>query len=276
MQSQVISAVYCDNSISNKTASLRKSPLLDKISSHFEGQLFTKQELKSFMLSIHPDVSNDLLSSYIENLIHNEFILSSIRTPFSGEDSISYLNEGCQKLKTSSECVKDVEEIALSLAKVQCAPIGKRENEIKNLRNKLSSKCSTSKDVLQSDLKINFSCNTLSRASIIELESTLSELMSRLSGYTENPILEKFKSRFLDKYGYFKAVKLPEALDPYSELYEYGPSIQSNFTDFRSKITRTDQTFRVICDKLELCRNSCIQIDSEDLEIYGNDTSRCR
>lgn len=269
-----LSAVYCDNSISNKTVSLRRSPLLDKISSHFEGRLFTKQELKSFMLSIHPDVSNDLLSSYIKNLIHNEFILSSVRTPFSGEDSISYLNEGCQRLKKSSECVKDVEEIALSLAKVQYAPIGKRANEIKNLRNKLSSKCSTSKDVLQSDLKINFSSNTLSRASIIELESTLSELMSRLSGYTENPTLEKFKSRFLDKYGYFKAVKLPEALDPYSELYEYGPPIQSNFTDFRSKITRTNQTFRVICDKLESCRNSCIQIDSEDLEIYGNDTSR--
>jgi hypothetical protein len=246
-----LSAVYCEDITSNKTVSLRKSPLLDKIISHFRGQLFTKRDLKRFILSIHPDVSMDLLKSYTNNLVHSEFIISSIRPPFSGEDSISYINAACQKLKNSSKSVELVGKICSSLEKLQRAPIGKRENEIRKMRENLSQKGITFKDALQADLKINYSNNTLSRTSIAELESTLSELLSSITGYTENLTLAKFKSRFLDKYGYFKAVRLPEALDPYSELYEYGPSIQSNFTDSRSKAVKTNQTFSIICDKLK-------------------------
>lgn len=269
-----LSAVYCEDITSNKTVSLRKSPLLDKIISHFRGQLFTKRDLKRFILSIHPDVSMDLLKSYTNNLVHSEFIISSIRPPFSGEDSISYINAACQKLKNSSKSVELVGKICSSLEKLQRAPIGKRENEIRKMRENLSQKGITFKDALQADLKINYSNNTLSRTSIAELESTLSELLSSITGYTENLTLAKFKSRFLDKYGYFKAVRLPEALDPYSELYEYGPSIQSNFTDSRSKAVKTNQTFSIICDKIETSRNSRIFINSEDLLRLSDGASK--
>lgn len=269
-----LSAVYCEDITSNKTVSLRESPLLDKIISHFRGQLFTKRDLKRFILSIHPDVSMDLLKSYTNNLVHSEFIISSIRPPFSGEDSISYINAACQKLKNSSKSVELVGKICSSLEKLQRAPIGKRENEIRKMRENLSQKGITFKDALQADLKINYSNNTLSRTSIAELESTLSELLSSITGYTENLTLAKFKSRFLDKYGYFKAVRLPEALDPYSELYEYGPSIQSNFTDSRSKAVKTNQTFSIICDKIETSRNSRIFINSEDLLRLSDGASK--
>ena len=120
-----LSAVYCEDITSNKTVSLRKSPLLDKIISHFRGQLFTKRDLKRFILSIHPDVSMDLLKSYTNNLVHSEFIISSIRPPFSGEDSISYINAACQKLKNSSKSVELVGKICSSLEKLQRAPLGK-------------------------------------------------------------------------------------------------------------------------------------------------------
>ena len=190
-----LSAVYCEDITSNKTVSLRKSPLLDKIISHFRGQLFTKRDLKRFILSIHPDVSMDLLKSYTNNLVHSEFIISSIRPPFSGEDSISYINAACQKLKNSSKSVELVGKICSSLEKLQRAPIGKRENEIRKMRENLSQKGITFKDALQADLKINYSNNTLSRTSIAELESTLSELLSSITGYTENLTLAKFKHR---------------------------------------------------------------------------------
>ncbi|MCO7184268.1 lantibiotic dehydratase family protein [Tenacibaculum sp. XPcli2-G] len=153
-----------------------------------------------------PDVTDDEAIQFINELIDNQILISSISPPVTGEDYFKTLKDSV--ITTNEQTIfLEVENI---LNKINNSVIGegfKYYQELYEVINKFNVDYNK-KFLLQTDLTTNLRKNILNKELIKNVDSALL-VLNKLSIFSENEELKKFKKDF---YSVYEDEEIPLAL----------------------------------------------------------------
>ena len=163
-------------------------------------------DLCSIIQALNKDLKQIDIESFIDDLIHNQFLVSEIDLRLTGVNHIDFLIQRFGSVKELSGIISTLQKGQTELKK----NVGiKTYKNVERLLKKFN--LDQSKQIIQTDTFVN-NQNFLNSKICKELVSTAAEL-SQIAPLHSLPSLEEFKSEFIHKYEN-QEIPLLELLDP--------------------------------------------------------------
>lgn len=220
------------------------------------------------------NIPDEVIKSFIYQLLKNEYIITDIRPPLVNTDSFTYLLDRIKDIDESKYIYEILYEIKELIDEYNCLPIGEGIDKYKILVEKMKTvfKCS---NYLQVDLNIN-SDKVILNEKIADEVTDVIEFLIRISGNRgEAYNIAAYKEEFMEFYGTCREVPVVELLDEDKGLgapagYLRYQSIKQLRIKEESEHEKNFKTymFRKIEECLLMNQNEII-LREEDLEIMG-------
>ncbi len=187
------------------TISIRRTKFIDLILERSKEGVKIDQ-LVQFLVGVDTTVSNAEALGFINSLIDNQILMSSLSACLTGDRYIS-------KVRERIPSNKSLNEIAALLNKIDAAPIGSGLSDYKKVMasTRTFEMEYDKKHLFQIDLVVGFEENRVSRALLDGVKKALIAL-NKLTVFSEDENIERFKRKFQDRYEE-EAVPLSIALD---------------------------------------------------------------
>lgn len=158
-------------------------------------------------------ITKEKAKSFLDELIHHEFLLMELFPPLINTDPLKYLINILEKyLGVTAKSVVYLHELDKKIQEYNQSTIGNGIPKFHEITEFMKAEVECS-HYLQIDAKINVSGEKISAKVGQELEKTVNFLSALAAGYSEQEYIIKYKDDFLEKYGYNTEVSILEMLD---------------------------------------------------------------
>lgn len=168
--------------------------------------------LNNELYALYPNVPLDKIKNFTMELLHNEFLISTLRPPFIDSDPFTYILQELEMVNGMDPLLEKLHYINDLIYKYNQMPIG----ESLELYTKICSimqEIESVKNPLQVDMKISTTSHQLHhklKEDIKELSHVLWELSSSTPWFKH---LNKYHEKFLERYGIGREIPILELLD---------------------------------------------------------------
>ncbi|MBD8500852.1 lantibiotic dehydratase [Paenibacillus arenosi] len=198
-------------SFQNDSVTIRLTPVVEDVLSKAYNPL-PFIELQDWVHSKYPDVAIEVIKAFLNELIRQEFLMTSLRPPLMNTDPFPYL---LQQLASNSS----IEDINITLNTLYTMiqqfdrlPIGKGEAQLRNIQQFMK-QIHEAKDLLQVDLALSSKPLHLHNSIQKEIERAADVLWRLSPTMTGSLYLQSYLNDFMERYGVDQEVSLLELLD---------------------------------------------------------------
>jgi lantibiotic biosynthesis protein len=200
---------------------VNQSPYLDKIL-HTAAGGATLTDIRNSIVSEADEISEAEAGEFITELLENQLLVSELTPTVTGEEFFGHLHHRLKALSYTAEFTTPIARIQ-SMLQDQQTGIAKYTATHALVKSMLTE--TSSKDLVQTDLFLSASSNTLSHTVINELSATVAQLW-KLAATNKNGDLQSFCEAFQQRYEE-QEVPLGIALDTEAGI-GYGSHRNSN------------------------------------------------
>lgn len=199
---------------------------------------------------------------YIKSLIINNYLISELIPPLINENQFEYLRKIVEKYKLTNS-VEYLNNIKCLIYEYEKAPIGYGIKILDKLIKEMKQVVKV-KNYLQVDLKTEYVNNYIDKNLISELKKNLTNIIFTLYQKNYDSELIRFKSDFLEKYGYNTEVSIIDLVD-----VNIGIPISEEFLNHRLVINdKKTKIENLLINKLVNNQKDYIEITDKDLENF--------
>ncbi|MBR2894189.1 MAG: lantibiotic dehydratase [Oscillospiraceae bacterium] len=172
-------------------------------------------DLKNLLVGEYPEVPENVLNSFLLQLIQNGFLLSELRPPLMNTDVLQYILSVLHDIESCDA----VDQYIHSLSRIEDAikeyNVSSSENGLEKYRyaiGQMKQLCPAS-NYLQVDMKSDMISNTLSQEEKVELEKFVYAIQRLAPASSMSDELIQYRDEFLEKYGADTEVAVLKLLD---------------------------------------------------------------
>lgn len=263
--------LYCVDQENTEKININASNLFISIKNLANSEISYK-ELLNNIIETYGNEYEELGKDYLNQLISNEYLISSIRFSLTDENMLNTLINNLKSFNIDEKYLKSLLDILDLIILYEKLPIGDGIDIYLNIIEKMS-KLVKSEHYLQVDL---FGNDNVSLSN--DLKNQIEEFASFLTymnNFDKTTSLDLYKERFLEKYGNEQEVEITELMDAFT-----GIGTPDNYINQRSsfiaknnvKIFFTKEQEQFFLNKYinALNTNNDIEIKSEDLNKICN------
>ncbi|KAA0798384.1 lantibiotic dehydratase [Bacillus tropicus] len=201
-----------------KEISVAYTAVLEKVLMLTEAPIFF-QELERELFNEYPDVDQDVIYSYLKQLVNQEILYTELKPPMNDINPLDYINSVLNNvykvrknngLSRNLECIDEIQQIKSSIDKYNeenILPLGQEFHALSTDMKKLF-KCITP---LQIDSFIKTERNVLPEKMKDEIADA-AECLWKLNRDSKNERMNQYKNKFIETYGVFREVPLMDAI----------------------------------------------------------------
>lgn len=228
----------------------------------------------------NPNVSENKIDAFLQQLLENEFLLTELRPPLSNIDMLDYIISIFYKIQEVPAVKKNLlklVEIKNSVLKYNMQEIGDKTDSFNKLVSVMREfyEC---KNYLQVDMKVHTKQNKLNSKLKTEIEQFVSAACKIVPYSKISDELEDYKELFIEKYGQDSLVPVLELLDidkglgsPESANYRAMPKRAKQKKDNRLELLLNEKLVMALKqgDKIIEITDDDINYLSEEKHIIG-------
>lgn len=258
---------------SSLSASIRYTPPVKLIMEEAKEET-SFSEVVNKIREKNPNVPEQVIKNFMNQLLKNEYIITNIRTPLINVDPFNYLVDKIKDIGEIKSLYEQLYEIQELLGKYNSLPMGEGIEVYKTIISKMKAIFESS-NYLQVDLNINKEKVTLNKEVEKELIDVIEFLIRIGKDNGQAPHILSYKDEFMEVYGADREVSVIELLDedkgigaptgymkPYSTKRRNGRDRNDDDKKFKAYISRKIQECILRGDKE-------IVLKEEDLEAMG-------
>ena len=252
--------------------SLRYTEILKRVKQVSEKWIPVK-EIIELLKKDRPEVSENTIFKFLNNLIENEILLTELRPALLiGKDSaLEHLISVLESRKIQGDLLVKLKKINTLTAEYDSEPLGNRTSVYHKICDLMKS-IKESSDYLQIDMQINCEKNQLSYEIKEECERIADFFAHMSAAICDTEELNLYKMGFLEKYGYHRMIPLVELLD--EDLGLGAPSSFAKTCRFRAGITEKNKKVhsmlkRILSEKIQ----SALFLGEKEINLDEDDFS---
>lgn len=160
----------------------------------------------------YEDINKSIIVDYLKELVDKNVLISSLRPPFTIENSLQYVIEQCERLNISEkQKLINLNKLCLQYENTDIGTGGEIYDSIISEMEKIyKSKYYLQVDTIILGEEVNLSSKT--KKDIEQLATYLTKI-SEMNPF-QNSTFEQYRELFLDKYGFQRQIPILEMLDP--------------------------------------------------------------
>lgn len=252
-----------NNMNKGKNVSVFYSELLGDILLKLETPL-TYCKVISFVEEKRPQIERGIIENYIKQLISNEIIITELIPPLINCNPLIYLENIEKRINKDNQlqCLRKL------LGEYEISKLGEGKELLSTIKKNMKKNVHCN-NLLKVDTKISYEENTIHKIIKKDIEKVVSLLVQLSPSETEKIYIQQYKSKFINKYGYFREVNLLELFDedkgignPISSLEGIEYSENDNILKLRGYL------FRKIEKAVKLEQD--VYLEEDELKYYCN------
>lgn len=177
-------------------------------------------DLKSLMFQLNPNVDEDIILRFLNNLVKNEILITECRTPISNQDFLGLLLERVEKGITD----KEICDLMAMLKKINTKCVNYNNGSSKIQILEYEELVESMEDVIENKNYLNvisgfdLAHNALSIKVKEKLEEFIPFMILDAKESNENIYLHAYKRKFIENYGEYREIALLDLLDEHNGL----------------------------------------------------------
>lgn len=267
------------NSEKNESSTIIRNTRQVRVVRKLSQDFISFSELFQYLSEKNPDVSQDRIKAFLDQLVDNEFLISELRPPLINTDTLEYVIHILDRINFNSETKRYLlllTEIKEDINQYNLKSIGSGLKFFESIISKMKNiyKC---KNYLQIDTKLEMKSNQLSYQVKEDLEEFVSAILKITPQYQRSAEYTHYINLFLERYGYGVTVPVLELLDPDKGLGApsyYLQGANHSVAPGQAKSLGEERLEKVIHRKFAQAlkmKQKTIEIDDQDIQYIAGD-----